>query len=101
MPVPNAIRYRLLRSWPNCGPRPLVISADSFFNSRSKLLAELTLRHGVLRYTRIARSPRQRTDDLRRQNSDMYPYLQAPYTGRILKGEKPADLPVATRPRSS
>jgi putative ABC transport system substrate-binding protein len=72
----------------------LVIGGDGFFISRIEQLAALTLRHAV-----PAISPNREfaaagglmsyggsiTDDYR---------LIGGYTGRILKGEKPADLPV-------
>jgi putative tryptophan/tyrosine transport system substrate-binding protein len=72
----------------------LVIGADTFFNSRSELLAELATRHamptispyrefsaagGLMSYGGgVIASSRQ----------------AGVYTGRILKGERPADLPV-------
>jgi putative tryptophan/tyrosine transport system substrate-binding protein len=72
----------------------LVIGTDSFFNTKKEQLAELTVRHRVPtihQYREFAMagglmaygSP---TADLSRQVGI--------YTGRILKGEKPADLPV-------
>jgi putative tryptophan/tyrosine transport system substrate-binding protein len=72
----------------------LVIGTDSFFNTQKEQLAALTVRHRVPtihQYREFAvagglmgyGSP---TADLSRQ--------VGVYTGRILKGEKPADLPV-------
>jgi putative tryptophan/tyrosine transport system substrate-binding protein len=72
----------------------LVIGTDSFFNTKKEQLAELTVRHRVPtihQYREFAMagglmaygSP---TADLSRQVGI--------YTGRILKGEKPADMPV-------
>jgi putative ABC transport system substrate-binding protein len=72
----------------------LVVGTDSFFNTHKEQLAALTVRHGVPaihQYREFAvagglmayGSP---TADLSRQ--------VGVYTGRILKGEKPADLPV-------
>jgi putative ABC transport system substrate-binding protein len=71
-----------------------VITADTFFTSRREQLGELTVRHrvpaiyqwrefvtagGLMSYgTRFADAHRR----------------VGVYTGRILKGEKPADLPV-------
>jgi putative ABC transport system substrate-binding protein len=75
-------------------PGGLVVSSDSFFISRSEKLAALTVRHlvpaihqtrefvvagGLMSYTGDV-SAAYRTDGV--------------YVGRILKGEKPADLPV-------
>jgi putative ABC transport system substrate-binding protein len=72
----------------------LVIGTDSFFNTQKEQLAALTVRHGVPtihQYREFVMagglmaygSP---TADLSRQ--------VGVYTARILKGEKPADLPV-------
>jgi putative ABC transport system substrate-binding protein len=72
----------------------LVIGTDSLFNTQKEQLAALTVRHGVPtihQYREFVMagglmaygSP---TADLSRQ--------VGVYTGRILKGEKPADLPV-------
>jgi putative ABC transport system substrate-binding protein len=72
----------------------LVIGTDSLFNTQKEQLAALTLRHGVPtihQYREFAVAGGligygSRTADLSRQ--------VGVYTGRILKGEKPADLPV-------
>jgi ABC-type uncharacterized transport system substrate-binding protein len=72
----------------------LVIGADAFFNNRSEQLAALALRHGVptiSQYREFATagglmSYGGSTTDTFRQ--------VGVYVGRILKGEKPADLPV-------
>jgi putative ABC transport system substrate-binding protein len=72
----------------------LVIGPDAFFNDRSEQLAELTVRHAVptiSQYREFAvagglMSYGGSTTDSFRQ--------VGVYTGRILKGEKPADLPV-------
>jgi ABC transporter substrate binding protein len=76
------------------GAGALVITPDSFFNSRSGHLAALALRHAVLTISPFPEyavagclmsygtSP---TDEFRQAGI---------YTGRILRGEKPADLPV-------
>ena len=75
----------------------LVISGGQFFNSRSKQLAALALQHAVptiFPYRDVAAAAgglmsygASLTDAYR---------LAGIYTGRVLKGEKPADLPVAT-----
>jgi putative ABC transport system substrate-binding protein len=73
---------------------PFVISADSFFNSRSKLLGELTLRHAVPAiYEDRAFAAAGGLMTYGGRTPDMYRIAGA-YTGRILKGERPADLPV-------
>jgi putative ABC transport system substrate-binding protein len=72
----------------------LVIGPDSFFTSRSKQLAALTLRNAVpalyeFRQFAAAGGLMSYGPSL----SDSY-RLVGIYAGRILKGEKPADLPV-------
>jgi putative tryptophan/tyrosine transport system substrate-binding protein len=72
----------------------LVIAADTFFITRSEQLAALTLRHAVpaiSQYREFAAAGGLMTyggsfTELSRK--------AGVYTGRILKGEKPADLPV-------
>ena len=72
----------------------LVIGADAFFNSRSEQLAALAVRHAVpaiFQFREFAAAGGLMSyggslADLYRQSGV--------YTGRILKGEKPADLPV-------
>jgi putative ABC transport system substrate-binding protein len=72
----------------------LVISNDAFFTSRSEQLAALALRHAVPAVGSFRNFPEAGglmsyggtlTDTYR---------LVGTYTGRILKGEKPAGLPV-------
>jgi putative ABC transport system substrate-binding protein len=72
----------------------LVIGADGFFLSRSAQLAALSLRHAV---PAISQS-REFAEaggliSYGTGNAEMYRLVGA-YVGRILKGEKPADLPV-------
>jgi putative tryptophan/tyrosine transport system substrate-binding protein len=72
----------------------LVIGGDAFFNSRSKLLAELSSRYAVPAVYEY----REFTDAgglMSYSGSINESYRWAGiYTGRILKGAKPADLPV-------
>jgi putative ABC transport system substrate-binding protein len=73
----------------------LVIGTDSFFNTRKEQLAALSLRHrvpSIHQYREYAEAGGlmgygTETSDLSRQ--------VGVYTGRILKGEKPADMPVS------
>jgi putative ABC transport system substrate-binding protein len=72
----------------------LVISPDPFFNSRSEQLAALAVRHAVpaifqYREFTVAGGLLSYGSD----PSDSY-RLAGNYTGRVLKGDKPADLPV-------
>jgi len=72
----------------------LVIGADALFNSRSEQLAALTIRHrvpAIYQYREFVSA-----GGLMSYGTpvvDTYRPLGV-YTGRILKGEKPADLPV-------
>jgi putative ABC transport system substrate-binding protein len=72
----------------------LVIGPDTFFNARIEQLAALTLRHAVpaiYQYREFATA-----GGLMSYGTDEteYYHLVGVYAGRILKGEKPADLPV-------
>jgi putative tryptophan/tyrosine transport system substrate-binding protein len=72
----------------------LVISPDQFLTSRIEQLARLTLDHGIPAISQL----RQFTTagGLTSYGSSETEYYRpvGVYTGRILKGEKPADLPV-------
>jgi putative ABC transport system substrate-binding protein len=72
----------------------LVIGTDPFFNSRSEQLAALAIRHAVptiYQYRAFAAAGGLMSYG----GSFSEPFRQTGvYTGRILKGEKPADLPV-------
>ena len=72
----------------------LVIGTDTFFNSQSRKLAALTLRHAVpaiYQYREFAAAGGLMS--YAGSITDAY-RLVGVYTGRILKGEKPSDLPV-------
>ena len=75
-------------------PSGLVIAIDSFFTGRRGQLAALALRHGIpaiYQYRDFAEAG----GVMSYGGSLTEPYrLVGLYTGRILKGEKPADLPV-------
>jgi ABC transporter substrate binding protein len=72
----------------------LMIAADRFFNTRSQQLAALALRHGV---PTIYQNPEFAAAgglmSYRGNNTESFRQAGI-YIGRILKGEKPADLPV-------
>jgi putative ABC transport system substrate-binding protein len=72
----------------------LVLGTDTFINSRSEQIATLALRYAVpaisqFREFAMAGGLMSYGSDI----TDSY-HLVGNYTGRILKGEKPADLPV-------
>jgi putative ABC transport system substrate-binding protein len=72
----------------------LVISADPFFTSQTQRLAALAVRYATP--TVYTRREFPLAGGLVSYGSDIIdPYrLAGIYTGRILKGDKPADLPV-------
>jgi putative ABC transport system substrate-binding protein len=72
----------------------LIISADTFFNSRAQHFAALTLKHAVPAVHTVREFAA--TGGLISYGGNIRDtHKQAGvYTGRILKGEKPADLPV-------
>ena len=77
----------------------LVISNDTLFVGRTELLAALALRHAVPAiYENREFAAAGGLMSYGGSNTDAY-RLAGVYTGRILKGDKPADLPVqqATR----
>jgi ABC-type uncharacterized transport system substrate-binding protein len=72
----------------------LVVGADAFFNAHASLLAEATLRHKVptvYEYTEFTEA-----GGLMSYSGDIKESYRwaGIYTGRILKGAKPGDLPV-------
>jgi putative ABC transport system substrate-binding protein len=72
----------------------LVIGADALFNSKSQLLAELSLRYAVpaiYQYSEFADAGGLLSYGGSIKESYRWAGI---YTGRILKGEKPGDLPV-------
>jgi putative ABC transport system substrate-binding protein len=72
----------------------LVIGADAFFNNRSEQLAALTLRHSVPAITQFREFAAVGGLMSYGGNFTEGARLAGVYTGRILKGEKPGDLPV-------
>jgi putative ABC transport system substrate-binding protein len=72
----------------------LVIGPDVFFNSRSEQLAALTVRHAVPAvYQYRAFTAAGGLMSYGGSITDSYRLVGA-YTGRILRGKKPTDLPV-------
>jgi len=72
----------------------LVIGADAFYNAKSKLLAELSLRHAVpaiYEYSEFTGAGGLMSYGGNIKESYRWAGI---YTGRILKGSAPADLPV-------
>ena len=73
----------------------LIIGSDVLFNTHSRQLATLTVRHAVpaiFQNREFAAS--WRSDELLEAALRSSYHQAGIYTGRILKGEKPADLPV-------
>ena len=71
-----------------------MIGADAFFVDRVEQLARLALRHAVPAiYQDRAFAAAGGLISYGGSNSDIY-RIAGVYTGRILKGEKPGDLPV-------
>ena len=71
----------------------LVISGGQFFNSRSKQLAAMALRYAVPAISPYVDLEANGLMSYGTSITDAY-RLAGIYTGRVLKGEKPADLPV-------
>jgi putative ABC transport system substrate-binding protein len=74
--------------------RGLVIAADNFLNTHSQQLAALTVRHAVpaiFQFREFAVAGGLMSYGT---NEKEYYSLIGSYAGRIVKGEKPADLPV-------
>jgi putative ABC transport system substrate-binding protein len=72
----------------------IVISPDQFLTSRIEQLARLTLRHGIPAISQLRQFAA--AGGLTSYGSSETEYYRPVgiYTGRILNGEKPADLPV-------
>ena len=83
-----------LQSWPNWRADASQIMPDVLFSTRSEQLATLSLRHAVPAIYEYR--PFVAAGGLISYGSDETEYyrLVGTYTGKILKGEKPAGLPV-------
>jgi putative ABC transport system substrate-binding protein len=84
----------VVANWAQLRAGPLVIGSDGYFSSRSEQIGALVLRHAVpaisgWRAFVAAGGLMSYGNDSNDANR-----LVGVYTGRILKGEKPADLPV-------
>jgi putative ABC transport system substrate-binding protein len=84
----------VVANWAQLRAGPLVIGSDGYFSSRSEQIGALVLRHAVpaisgWREFVAAGGLMSYGNDSKDANR-----LVGVYTGRILKGEKPADLPV-------
>jgi putative ABC transport system substrate-binding protein len=81
-------------SWTQLRAGAIVIGADAYLTSRSEQIAELTLRYAVP--TIYEQREFVAAGGLMSYGSDFKELnrLVGVYTGRILKGEKPGDLPV-------
>jgi putative ABC transport system substrate-binding protein len=76
------------------GATALVVGADNFFNSRVEQLAALSIRYAVptvFQFREFAAAGGLMSYG--GSNADFYRQVGV-YTGRVLKGEKPADLPI-------
>ena len=92
--VDRKFKPRVLRQIQTGADRSLVIGNDAYFNSRAKQFGMLTLRYRVptiYQYREFAAAGGLMTYGS--AITDVY-RIAATYIGRILKGEKSADLPV-------
>src|SRR5262249_30697494 len=76
------------------GPGALIVGSDTFFSARGEQLAALTLGHAVPTIHQYR--PFAAAGGLLSYGTSQTDYYRQVgiYAGRILKGEKPADLPV-------
>src|SRR5215831_5150110 len=94
MQAAKAISSRLLQKWPNTGAGAVVVSPAPLFNSYIDQIAALAIRHAtpmIFGDREAVKAGNVMSYGPERPN--LYHQIGA-YAGRILKGEKPADLPV-------
>jgi putative tryptophan/tyrosine transport system substrate-binding protein len=84
----------VFESLPQMKAEALVIVSDAFFSSRSEELAQLALRHRVPAIYEYPQFTAAGGLVSYGGNVAQSYYLAGIYVGRILKGEKPSDLPV-------
>jgi putative tryptophan/tyrosine transport system substrate-binding protein len=94
MPAPITISIRSLQRWFNYGADALVIGPDPYFITRSEQLGALAFRHAIptiCPYREFAAA-----GGLISYGTNIPKLFRevGVYTSRVLKGEKPADLPV-------
>jgi putative ABC transport system substrate-binding protein len=94
MQAMNGTLIRLLTRWRNYTPMRSSSARAYFFSARSEQLGALALRHAVPAIFQYG--PFARAGGLLSYGTDEteYYHLVGFYTGRILQGEKPGDLPV-------
>ena len=93
-PAPGARSRRPSPRSRATAPTPCYVAGDVFFTSRRVQLATLAATYripAILSFSRGCRS--RRADGYAADRAGMYRQVGA-YTGQILKGAKPADLPV-------
>jgi putative ABC transport system substrate-binding protein len=76
------------------GVQALVIDGNSLFSNRRKQLAALTMRHAIPTISTSRELPDVNTLMSYGASNVDADHLAGAYVGRVLKGEKPADLPV-------
>jgi putative tryptophan/tyrosine transport system substrate-binding protein len=88
------VLYTAFAALSEMGAKALLVAADPFFNSRREQVIELAAQHAVPSIYEFREFPAEGGLMSYGTNlADAYHQIGL-YTGRILKGEKPSDLPV-------